>query len=110
MMRVLTTRRSFFPRARDQSARLHAVQQARDVRVARNEPAADFAAGQAVLSRAAQDAQDVVLRSGKAGGLSSASAPRVKASAVRSRLTKTWASRSLSGLAPSVRFRGVSLS
>ena len=36
-----------FARARDQSARFHAVEQARDVGVARDQPATDFAASQA---------------------------------------------------------------
>jgi len=58
-----------FPRAGDQSSGFHAVKQASDVRVARDKPPADFAAGQALFSRASQDAQDVVLRSGKVVGL-----------------------------------------
>ena len=38
-----------FPRARDQAPGFHAIEQARDVRIARDEPAADFAAGQALF-------------------------------------------------------------
>lgn len=56
----------FFPPARDQATRFHAVQQARDIGIARDEPAADLAAGKGALARAPQDAQDVVLRHGKA--------------------------------------------
>ena len=57
------------PRAGDQSPRFHAVEQASDVRIARDEPAANLAAGQAFFSGASQDAQDVVLRGGEAVGL-----------------------------------------
>lgn len=58
-----------FARSNDQSAGFHAVEQACDVRIARNETAADLAAGQAFFSSASQDSQDVVLRSGEAVGL-----------------------------------------
>src|SRR5579864_4391827 len=55
--------------AGNQAPRFHAIEQARDVRIARDEPAADFAAGQALLAGAAQDAQDVVLGAAEAVGL-----------------------------------------
>jgi hypothetical protein len=58
-----------FPRAGDPSAGFHPVEQASDVRIARDEPAADLAAGQALLAGTAKDTQDVVLRPGKAVGL-----------------------------------------
>ena len=59
----------YLPRTRDKSPGLHAVEQARDVGIVRDEPAADLAACQAALARASQDAQNVVLRSRKAMGL-----------------------------------------
>src|ERR1019366_6769493 len=58
-----------FPRAGDQSRGFHSVEQASDIRIARDKPPADLAAGQALFPRASQDAQDVVLRSGEAVGL-----------------------------------------
>jgi len=57
------------PRAQNQSPRFHPVQQARDVRVARDHPAADLAAGEAFGPRAAQNAKHIVLRCGEAGRL-----------------------------------------
>jgi hypothetical protein len=53
----------------DQAARFQAIEQARDVGIARDQPAADFAAGQARGARAAQDTQNVILGAGQARSL-----------------------------------------
>src|SRR5579863_8086360 len=58
-----------FARASDQAAGFHTVEQAGDVRIARDQPASDLATSQSAFSSAAQDAQNIVLRSGKAKGL-----------------------------------------
>jgi hypothetical protein len=58
-----------FARASDHSAGLQAIEEAGNVRIARNEAAADFAAGQALFTGAAEDAQDIVLRAREVEGL-----------------------------------------
>jgi len=56
------------PFARDQSLLFQAIEKPRDVRVVRNHPFANRAAGQAFGSGAPQDTQHVVLRAGQVGG------------------------------------------
>ena len=58
-----------FAGAGDQAAPFQAIEQARDVGIARDQPAADFAAGQARGARAAQDTQNVILGAGQARSL-----------------------------------------
>src|SRR5229473_5698955 len=58
-----------FTSASDQSSGFQAIEQASGVGIPRDEPATDLAAGQALLSGASQDAQDVVLRGGEVVGL-----------------------------------------
>ena len=61
-MRVITVRRSLVSRQREiRAALFQTVEQAGDVRIARNHAVGDFPAGQP-FGRAAQDAQHVVLR------------------------------------------------
>src|SRR4029077_6148160 len=57
------------PSASDQPSGFQAIKQASDVGIPRDEPATDPAAGQAILSGASKDAQDVVLRGGEVVGL-----------------------------------------
>jgi len=62
----------FLALARDPSVFLHAVEQASHVGVAGNHALSDAAAKDSVRLRAAEDAQDVVLRAGESGGFEEA--------------------------------------
>src|SRR5712672_1575207 len=56
------------PRARNQAALLHAVEEARHVWIMRNHAVTNAAARETLWFGAAEDAKDVVLRAGEAGG------------------------------------------
>jgi len=56
-------------RATDEAALFHAIEEAGHVRVVRNHPVADNAAGETIGLGAAKDAEHIILRAGEAVGL-----------------------------------------
>ena len=57
------------PAAGDQAALGKAIEQPRDIRIAREHPLGDLPAGKSGLARAAEDAEGIVLRGRQAGRL-----------------------------------------
>ncbi len=92
-----------FAGAGDQAAPFQAIEQARDVGIARDQPAADFAAGQAAAPAPRRIRRTLYWVPDKPAVLRRASGPRARASAVRQRARKTcswrcgWGARRLGG-------------
>ena len=99
VMRTVMTRRSLLSRLRvSRPRRSRRSTKARNIRVARDHALRHLAAAEALLARAAQNAQHVVLGVRKPRQLQDLLRPRASASAVRIKFRNTSASRLSKGL------------